>query len=368
MNDTTRVQSGPRPIATGVGRSSSTEATQPSAQLVRQGNLEPASPLSVRDMGTAGTGVAGPALGQPPQLYAVNQELAARTLGGDGPPTDWSVVLQRFTQAVRVNGVEGALSELKLLKTDIRQSADARLQKIQQWVDKMSEVAQQEKTSSIWGWIKKAFNFVVSLAAATLAVAAAVATGGAATAVAVLAVLQVVGSVVDMVDYGREQAGLPPTGWPTSVGDLLAKGLKKAGAGDWADYVAMATDLAIGLASFSYGGVAKLGGAMNGLISGARTLEVASAVGSGVASIGLGASESKTGELQNSADLLDADKEALSSVSKRRNARTQELNDFVAQTAEDTDKLYQDVVTILQSEVETLTAIANSTRPSRQTV
>ncbi|MEN9763606.1 MAG: hypothetical protein RI906_3432 [Pseudomonadota bacterium] len=367
MTDAVRVQGGvQRQTATSSPRADVAGTVRQPSQIA-EGNLSSATPMTIQD---GGTGVHGqlPALGQPPQLYPVNRELAQKAVAVDGPPTDWSVVLQRFTQAVRDNGLEGALSELKLLKTDIQQSSDARLQKIQQWVDKMSQVAQQEKTSSIWGWIKKAFNFVVSLAAAALAVAAAVATGGAATVVAVLAVVQVVGSIIDMVDYGREQAGLPPTGWPTSIGDGLSKGLKKLGAGEWAEYVGMATDLAIAAASFSAGGAAKLGGAMNGLVTGTRITEVVGALGAGAATLGLGASESKTGKLQNSADLLEADKEALTSTSKRRNARTQELNDFIAEAGEETDKLYREVVTILESEIETLNAITGSIRPARQTV
>jgi hypothetical protein len=365
MTDAVRVQGGvQRQTATSSPRADVAGTVRQPSQIA-EGNLSSATPMTIQD---GGTGVHGqlPALGQPPQLYPVNRELAQKAVAVDGPPTDWSVVLQRFTQAVRNNGLEGALSELKLLKTDIQQSSDARLQKIQQWVDKMSAVAQQEKTSSIWGWIKKAFSVVVSLAAAALAVAAAVATGGAATVVAVLAVVQVVGSIIDMVDYGREQAGLPPTGWPTSIGDGLTKGLKKLGAGEWADYVGMVTDLAIAAASFSAGGAAKLGGAMNGLVTGTRITELVGALGA--ATLGLGASESKTGELQNSADLLEADKEALTSTSKRRNARTQELNDFIAEAGEETDKLYREVVTILESEIETLNAITGSIRPARQTV
>lgn len=333
------------------------------------GNLSAGTQATLPERRALGASYA-PALGQPPQLYPVDAGLAAQALGDDGPPTDWSVVLQRFTQAVRQNGMQGALSELKLLKTDIQQSSDARMKKILEWASKMEEVAAQNKTTSIWGWIKKAFNLVVSLAVAALAVVGAVATGGAATVVAVFAVLQAVGAIIDMVDYGRQQAGYPPMNWPTSVGEALSKGLKAMGAGDWADYVGMATDLAIALASFSVGGAAKsLGGGMQALVAVTRTTEVVGGAASGGASFALGSSAGKTGELQDSADQLEADKELISAGSKRRDTRAKELNDFLESLGEETNEFYRKMSTMIESELETNSVIANSVRTgSRQTV
>jgi transloator len=135
----------------------------------------------------------------------------------DFSPEDMAMALQALQGKTQQGQLETAKQGLTMNEIRLSQKHAEALKKLDDMIAKSKEAAEKGKAGDVLGWIGK----IAAVVAAGLAVALAVATGGLATPLAVLAICGAVGAVVSLASSISQAAGGPALEFSSLLGKAM---------------------------------------------------------------------------------------------------------------------------------------------------
>lgn len=172
---------------------------------------------------------------------------------------DAAVVLGFLMNKVNELQTQSQMGEIKSNQAEMEKKNAEQMEKVKKWLNDLSEAANAQKASGIWGWIKQIAMTVVAVVAAVIAVAASPFTGGASLIVAGLAVMAAMDSVFQLGVRIAVASGADVPKWvqnlSISFGQLAAFIASKCGASEETQmWLKLGVDLTVALATIAVTG------------------------------------------------------------------------------------------------------------------
>lgn len=216
---------------------------------------------------------------------------------------EWLVALASMSSIDGLNQTALAVGQaLKNQNQKIQKVTAQRVEKLQEAIKKLGEIAKAEKAQGIWGMIGKVFSYIGAALAMLGGIVLCVANPALGAVVIGVAVLALAGMI-------SKDAGGPDV----SVGGMIGMVVEACGVDkNYADLVAMVSNVVVNLALavVSYNAVSAATDVSSAVSTMTKVSNIAqgiSGVGSGTCGVGRGVNGVEAAKLYNEADVMNAD-------------------------------------------------------------